>query len=184
MAHPRKEIRHAVVALLVAANTAAAARVTATRVDPIANTQLPAISVYTLSDLVQEDASSSKEDNHELELEVAGFVAHTEALPVDDAMDDLAEQIENAMKADPAIGGKAADCRLVGTTLEVREENGRSDPLVGVVTLTYAVTYLTDLTETEGELDDVLRAKATHKVGADGTAPVVDQFNVQQQESP
>lgn len=181
MAHPRKLIRQAVVALLAGAATAAGARVHGTRVEPHKKSALPALSVYTLNDPVNEDASSETEEAHELELEIAGWVAHTDVTPVDDAMDDLAEQVEAAMKADPYLGGKAGDTRLVGTTMEVVEDDGRSNPLVGIVVLTYAVTYRTDLTAT-AELDDFLSVEATHQIagGVDDTAPAVDQFTVQE----
>lgn len=162
MAHPRKLIRHAFVAMLVAANTAAGARVYATRVDPLKK-QLPSISVYTLSDPVDDDASTETEEAHVVELEVLAVVAHTDAVPVDDAMDDIAEQIEAAVKANPYLGGEANDTRLVGTIMEVREENGRSDPLVGLVVLTYAVEYRADLTS-GAAIDDFETVKADHRI--------------------
>lgn len=183
MAHPRKLIRHAVVALLIAANTAAGERVQGTRVEPHKRAQLPALSVYTLNDPVNEDTSSETEEAHELELEIAGWVAHTDATPVDDAMDDLAEQVEAAMRADPALGGKAMDTRLVGTTMEIVEDDGRSNPLVGIVVLTYAVKYTADLTESSDDLDDFLRVEATHQIVGvieDDTEPAEDEFTVQE----
>lgn len=183
MAHPRKLIRQAVVALLVAAGTAAGERVQPTRVDPSKKGKLPAIGVYTLSDSVEEDASTELEDTHTLELEIAGFVKHTDALPADDAMDDLAEQIEAAMAADQYLGGKAADCQLVGSLMEIRAENGASDPLVGIIVLTYAVTYRADLTADPAGLDDFISvAQSTQTTDSipDDTVPASDEFIVQE----
>lgn len=181
MAHPRKLIRQAVVALLVAANTAAGPRVKGTRVEPHKKGQLPAIAVYTLTDPVDEDASSQTEEAHVVELEIAGWVAHTDAIPADDAMDDLAEQIENAMKADPYLGGKASEVTLVGTVMEVVAPNGQSDPLVGIVVLTYSVAYWADKTAT-AVLDDFRTVDATHQIagGVADTVPAEDTFTVQE----
>lgn len=180
MAHQRKIIRHAVRDLLISAATAAGSRVQGTRVDPNKKSQLPAIGVYTLNDPVNEDTSSDGEDTHELEVEIAGWVAHTDAVPADDAMDDLAEQIEAAMKSDPflggAVGGKGV--RLLGTVMEVVEINGRSDPQVGIVVLTYAVPYFTAL-DTGEPVDDFLSVDATHQiVGANDGNAAEDTFLV------
>lgn len=182
MAHPRKLIRHAVVALLVGAATAAGARVKATRVEPHKKSKLPAISVYTLSDPVDEDTSTESEDTHELELEITAWVAHADALPVDDAMDDLAEQIEaamaTAMATVPPLGGLAGKIRHAGTTMEVVEDNARSDPLVGIMTLTYAVTYRADITA-PNPTDEFLTVDAKHRIaGAVEANQADDQFSV------
>lgn len=141
MEHPRELISQAVVALLVAANTAAGARVYATRVDPHKKTGLPALAVYALNDPTDEEASSEMEEAHELELEIAGWVAHTDALPVDQAMNALAKQVEAAMRADEYLGGLASNVVHRGTVMEVVEDDGRSTPLVGIAVLTYAVKY-------------------------------------------
>jgi hypothetical protein len=179
MAHPRKLIRHAVVALLSGA-TAAGVRVQGTRVDPHKKTQLPALSVYTLNDLADEDISTEAEQAHALQLEIAGWVAHADAVPADDAMDDLAEQIEAAMNGDRYLSGLAGESRLVGTAMEIREEDGRSSPLVGIVVLTYEVTYRTDLVA-EPPVEDFLRVGAEHRiVGAVAANAANDRFTVQE----
>lgn len=185
MAHPRKLIRQAVVALLIAANTAAGTRVKGTRVDPIKKTDLPAIGVYTLNDAVVEDDSTETEEAHEIELEVACWVADTEALSMDDAMDDIADQVETAMKVDPYLGGKSSDLRLVGTTMEAVEENGRVSPTIGIAVLTYAVKYRSSLTADASALDDFTTVVATQKITGGvpdpgGTVPASDQFTVQE----
>lgn len=150
MAHPRDTIAQAVVTLLIAAGTAAGARVTSTRVAPHKKSGLPAISVYALSDQVDEANSSEMEVAHELQLEITGWVAHTDAVPVDVAMNNLADQIEVAMRANPYLSGTASDVRLRGpaTAMEVVEDDAHSDPIVGIVVLTYVVTYHSALAAT------------------------------------
>lgn len=184
MAHPRKLIRLAVVAQLIAAGTAAGARVYADRVDPHKSGATPAVCVYTLNELVDQDSANSRprELRRDLQLEVVGYVTGLDEETVVDALDDLAEQIETAMDGDRTFGGKASDSVLDDTAMTVLLENGRSSPLVGIVVLTYAVTYRTDLFVTAPVLDDFLRVKATHQVagGIEGdTTPAVDEFTVQ-----
>jgi hypothetical protein len=184
MAHPRKLIRQAVVALLVDADTAAGARVQGTRVEPHKKSQLPAISVYTLREPVDQDASvetAPRELTRNVKVEITGWVAHTDDVPVDDAMDDLAEEIEAAMDADPYLDSEAADSILEETVMQVVEDDGHSDPLIGVVTLTYSVTYRTS-PAAPADLDDFLSVEATHAIvgGVEDTVPAEDQFTVQE----
>lgn len=184
MAHPRTEIRQAVIALLVNANTAAGMRVEDSRVDPIGNAKIPLISVYTLREPVDTEVSlqsSPRQLERTLNVEIAGFVAHSDAVPVATAMDNLAAQIEAAMDADPYIGDKVSDAILEDTEMDIRVENGRSDPLIGIVTLTYSVTYRTQPGEVT-PTDDFRRVDAKQQVvgGVDDTEPVEDLFTVQE----
>lgn len=183
MAHPRKLIRHAAVALLIGANTAAGARVQATRVEPHKKSQLPAISVYTLHDPVDQAESAQtapRELKHDLQLEIAAWVAHSDDNPVDDRMDDIAEQIEAAMETDRYINGTAGESILIETTMQVVEDDGRSDPLVGIVTLTYAITYRACPAAPTG-LVEFLTADTKHEVDGgidDDTLPAEDTITV------
>lgn len=185
MAHPRKLVRQAVVALLTAANTAAETRVSGTRVEPNKKTALPAISVYTLTDSVDQDVKKPLEDSHVIDLEIAGWVAHKDSAPGDDAMDDLAEQIEAAMVATTAtgsyLGGTASEVRLLGTEMQMVEDDGRSDPLVGIVVLKYEITYYADLTTT-AVADDFLTDDAKFPLvgGVVDTLIPEDTFTVQE----
>jgi hypothetical protein len=182
MAHPRKLIRQAVVTRLTNA-TAAGTRVTATRFDPHKKSQLPAISVYSLAEPVDLDASANtapREIARDLKIEIAAWVPHTEAVPVDDAMDDLAEQIEAAMDADPYLGGAAADSILEATEMEIVEDDARTSPVVGIITLTYSVTYRTS-PAAPANLDDFLSVDAKHRiVGAVEANQARDEFVVQE----
>lgn len=130
MAHPRELIRQAVVALLVAANTAAGARVYGTRIDPHKKTGVPALSVYTLNDPADPEASSEMEEAHDIALEI-------EAWADPSAIDGLVEQVEAAMRADPYFGGLASDSTLTGTSLGIEQ----GDPALALGVLTYSVKY-------------------------------------------
>lgn len=271
MAHQRKLIRQAVVALLAGAGTAAGARVKGTRVEPNKAALLPAISVYTLSESTTSDSDMTApiELTRELKLEVAGWVAHTDAHPVDDAMDDLAEQIEAAMASNyyltlasaitaidhttgnitlPAHGlstagsqiaiatgaggvipaglsplaehwaivvdantiqladsiahalagiavaftgngtlplnilvGTVVDQMLTDTVMQVLEDDGKSDPLLGIVALTYSITYRTN-PATAGGLGDFVTADVKQELvgGVADTTIAEDTFTVEE----
>jgi hypothetical protein len=181
MAHPRKLVRNAVVTMLTDA-TAAGKRVDSSRVDPHKKSQLPAISVYTLHDEVDEEATAGnapRERTHKLELQIQGYVDVSDT--VADDMDDLAEQIEAVMEGDPYLDGTAGESMLTGTAMQVREPEGRNDPLVGVVTLVYSVTYRKS-PAVNAALDDFVTVDAKHQLvgGVADTVPAEDTFTVQE----
>lgn len=181
--HPRKIIRDAVVAALVS-TTSAGTRVKATRVEPMGaqpsanrGSGLPALAIYTPEDQVDADAAMYKPRElwHRLTLKVTAWVTDTAAVPVDDAMDAIAEQIEAAMNADAYFGGACGGD--VGSILSSTETGvlDDGDPLIGVITLTYRCEYADNQAPATG-LADYLRTHTTTQV--DGPDNVVeDQFN-------
>jgi hypothetical protein len=175
--HQRKIIRHAVAKLLIG-KTAAAERVYRTRVEPLKK-QLPAVSVYTLSEPVEVESLDvePRELKRELKLDITAWVAHSEANPADDQMDDIAEQIEAVMDANRFIDFQAADSVLENTEITVLDDG---DPMVGVITMTYSVSYRTE--PTVENLDDFNRVATTTLVvgGAPDHQPVHDSFVVQE----
>lgn len=178
MAHPRKLIRHGVVAQLIAANTAAGTRVEATREEPNRRGELPAIGVYTSSEQVDQDvslATSPRELNRTPVVHIVAWVGHSKAYPADDRMDDIAEQIEAAMDGDRFISGAVGDSILQSTDMRVKEADG-NDPIVGIIVLTYSVTYYTNPFAT-GDLADYLRTGVTATIEGTQADPVEDAFD-------
>ena len=183
MAHPRKLIRQTVTALLANAGTVAGARVRSTRVDPHKRSQLPAISVYTLGETTEGDSAQTApiELTRNLKLEIAAWVAHSDELSVDDAMDDVAEEIEAAMASDYYLVDTVAAQMLESCAMQLVEEDGRSDPLVGIVILTYAITYRTYPLEAGATpTPDFVTVDATQTLvgGVTDTVPAEDTFTV------
>jgi hypothetical protein len=181
MAHPRTLVREAVVAALTNA-TAAGTRVTDTRVEAHKKHELPAISVYTLREPVRPDSdpTAPRELTRDVKVEIAGWVAHTAALPAARALDNLALEIETVMDANRYLSGAAGESILEDTEIQIVDDSG-ADPLIGIITLTYSVTYRT--APSESVLVDFLRAKATYQLtgGVPDTVPAIDgPFDVQE----
>lgn len=183
MAHPGKLIEQGIQALLVAANTAAGARVHRDRVDPFKKGGIPAIAIYMPDEEVDQDASEGtapRELTRYADVELQAFVGGVDAEDVSDAMWDLQEQIEAAMDADPYVDGAAGDSILKSSNREIIETDGKSDPLVGVVTMVYTVEFRTS-PDAPANLDDFLRVGATHRiVGAGDDIAARDSFVVQE----
>lgn len=183
--HPRKLIRDAAVAALTN-TTSAGPRVKAQRVEPMGvkisasrGTGLPAIGVYTPTDNVDADAAQYKplELWHTLDLHVVAWVIDTAALPVENAIDAIAKQIEDVMSIDRSLGGTCGGkvgCILMSTETGVDDEG---DPLIGVVRLAFRCEYADNQAPATG-LADYLRTHTTTDVDGTGSAAVIeDQFN-------
>lgn len=158
--HQRTVIRRAVRDFLKG-KTAAGNMVEATRRDKYRQNELPAIAIYTPADDVDEDSkdTSPRELKRDLTVRIVGRVKDSER--VDDVMDALALEIENVMHADPYLGGVAGDSILRGTEVGIDDEGERP---IGVITLTYSVTYRT-AAPAAPELDDFNTADTKYDVG-------------------
>lgn len=178
MEHPRTLIREAAIAQLVNARTSAGPRVFDTRFDPYKSSLCPVISVFTLSEQVDPDsvATAPRELKRLPKLEVVAWVRDTTALPIGRAMDQIAREIERAMKAADPFAGLASRIILESTEMEVQRDG---DPQLGVIALTFAVTYYDDIDVAEAlATDEYLRTGTTTDIDGAGSAPTVsDLFN-------
>lgn len=157
MPHPRQIIRHAVVAQLVD-KTAAGARVYPARRIPLQRVELPAVAVYVPTESVEvtSRATAPRELDRRVQLVVEAIVQQAEN--ADDALDELALGVENALHADWTLGGVASDLLLVNTEVDVVDD-GRQ--LIGVVRLEWEVRYYSDAVPL-AELDDFKTADVQH----------------------
>lgn len=172
MAHQRKLIRQAVVLRIKNAATAAGDRVTVT-FEPQRSARLASITLYTPDEETDpEDAQTAPRQLwRNLVLEICGWVIDTAAVPVADAMDNIAEQIEAAMAADRYFGGAVLDSILTTTQMATLGDQG-ADPLIGLIKLTYQVTYQTDA-DSIGILVEYLRTGVTTQIAGAGADNVV-----------
>lgn len=172
MAHPRKLIRQAVVTLLSGA-TAADARVFKAREVSFKQSELPAVAVYTPDEEVETTRSTApRELERTLQLVVEGVTESGSPSDVDDAADDLSEEIEAALDADPTLGGTATDTLLVRTESDTFSQTGKNH---GLVRLTFTVFYETYAPMTAPAADDFNTADIRHNLG--GEQDTDDQAN-------
>lgn len=137
--HPRQLLREATVARLTGA-TAAGSRVLDMQEVPYRG-GLPAISVYVLTeDVDSEERTSPRELKRNPDLVIEGVVQVVSGVSVANTLDALALEIEGAIHADATIGGTVDDAILVRTDLGTQTDGEQK---IGVVKLTYRVTYYT-----------------------------------------
>ena len=136
--HERKQIRDAVVAQLMGA-TSAGDRVQSTRMMPVRRMQLPFISVYADSESVEKSNEAPREHRRVVTLAIEGWVAASEG-NVDDALDELALEIEEALDQNSLLDGSASDMVLSGSEFGIKLDGDRA---MGAVRIEYDVTYFT-----------------------------------------
>jgi hypothetical protein len=170
--HPRAVIRAKVVELLSTAvdsvyPTAAEERVYPTRTLPYKKGgTLPVVSVYALSEDVTPDSvtTAPRELTRELSLVIEAWVKASVSggvptINADSAMDTIAAEIEAVMEADPFLDDTAAQSILSSTETDLVEVG---DTMMGLLIMTYAVTYRTRATDdAPPDLDDFLTVGST-----------------------
>lgn len=137
MKHKRSEIRANVVELIKEAVTGAGDRVFGQRTKPLWKTELPAILVYVRNERSTPFEVGSNILDRKLRLAIH---AETEGDDLDEKLDDLASEIEDAIKANPSINNVATDAVLAQTEIDVSSEGEKP---FGAVRLTYEVSYIT-----------------------------------------
>ena len=144
MAHVRKQIRDKVADLLKANVSLVKRRVYTTRVHPLNDTNLPAISVYTGTETSQRLQAGVTDMIRELSLEIDCYVRETSSF--DDDVDAIAVQVEEAMATKFTLDGLAKFTVLTSTQIQF---DGEADQILGVAKLTYSVQYVTPINDVE-----------------------------------
>jgi hypothetical protein len=136
--HRRAAIRQAVVDLLIAAGTDAGSRVFDTHSDPVVEAEIPCIVVFGLREEVErEDITRAGLRLRKLELAIKATVDIQDREHFGRELDDMAEQIETVIDANPLLNQTAE------TVWFERSEFGilKGEKLGGIVYLTYSVEY-------------------------------------------
>jgi hypothetical protein len=180
MPHPRQLLRDAAIAALLN-QTTAGPRVDNTRTEPRKRAQLPAISVYTQHETVTDDSKDlrPRELWRDLRLEIVCWVAHSNAYPAVNALDDMATQIEAVMNLDPYLGGTAGVHGVIldETEIDIDDDPQRADPLIGVIRLTYTASYTSDPAVIGADADYLRTNAVTQIAGAGADNTVSDLIN-------
>jgi hypothetical protein len=136
MTHVRAQIRQAIAeALLEVPQTAG--RVYVTRVRPLGDGQLPALTVATGTER-SEQFTDDLDLQRELQVNVSVHVRGRDDF--DDEADDIAAEVEQALMSDPSLDGLLFNCFLSGTQPEY---SGEGEQRIARLHLTFLATYHT-----------------------------------------
>jgi len=138
MAHVRKSIRDNITTTLTGLTTTGS-RVFQTRLFPLATAKLPGLCIYTRNETTQyTTVGKPRTQIRELEVLVEAYAKGTSS--IDNTLDTIAVQVEEALYTDLTRGGYAKDTQV--TSFEV-DYDGEGDQSVGVARFTISVTYVT-----------------------------------------
>ena len=138
MAHIRKTIREHVVTTITSLSTTGS-NVYETRYFPLQTGNLPALIVYTLDETV-EDYTIGQNTRTQLRSLNLIIEAHCRGTAnIDDTLDTIAEEVEEAMVTDISRGGNAKDTKLVSTEVDFDTASQKT----GLMRLTYLISYNT-----------------------------------------
>ena len=134
--HPRKVLRHKIVAMIIAASTQAGSKVYPNRTKPVQKDELPIILVY----INNEPTDREKELPYKREPAVIIEALEKNGPTLDDKLDELAKEVEMVFQDDEYLDGETDDFKLTNTSIKLVEEGGT---LLGSVALTYDAPYHT-----------------------------------------
>lgn len=138
MAHVRKLIRDDIVTTLTGLTTTGS-NVFQTRLFPLDRVKLPGLCIYTRSETTDYSTlTTPRTQVREVECLVEAYAKGTSSL--DDTLDTIAVEIEEALYTDLTRGGNAKDTKV--TSFEV-DYDGEGEQSIGVARFTVAVTYVT-----------------------------------------
>jgi hypothetical protein len=138
MSHIRKQIRDNVVTTVTGLTTTTT-KVYRSRVYPIASGKLPGLCVYTQSESIESATlTRPRTKMRTLDVVIEGYALANSNL--DNTLDQISLEVEEAMVTDVTRGGKAKDTEL--TSVEI-EQVGEGETQAGIVRMTFTVTYAT-----------------------------------------
>lgn len=138
MAHVRKSIRDNVTTTLTGLTTTGS-NVFQTRLFPMEESKLPALAIYTKSEASDYSTiTPPRTQVRALEVIVEAYVKGT--ANIDNTIDTIAVEIEEALATDLTRGGYAKDTQVTETDIEF---NGDAEQSVAIARFTVAVNYAT-----------------------------------------
>lgn len=141
MVHPRQNIREAIAERLKSQKTNAGDNVFTSRAKPLFDQDMPAILIYSSSETIREerwDIDGFGPLERELEIFIEAVDYGKEDL--DNKLDNLAQQIENALDGWNIPKRKSAVLRFSGTDMDMSIEGQK---IYGAIRLAFNLTYRT-----------------------------------------
>lgn len=134
--HKRTEIRQFIISAITNTETLGA-NVFGSRVYPLEQTALPSACVYTVREESERKTIGGGSLHRNLAVRIDVYVA---GLNIDDACDQVAEEVEAALAADKTFGGHVIDSMLNSTEINFSDDGDKPN---GLMSLTYECLYIT-----------------------------------------
>lgn len=144
MAHVRQQIRDRIAQVITTSTTLVRRRVYKTRVYPLTEGNLPAVTVYTGQEVSNLQTIGARTLMRNLDVAVDVYVKVTDNFDRD--VDNIAVQIEEAIADDFTVNGLAKSAVLTGTDIDF---SGEAEQPVGIARLTFTIQYITAINDVE-----------------------------------
>lgn len=142
MAHARQTIINTLVTKLTGLTTTGS-NVFTWHPYSLQDDQLPAVMIMTDSEtIVDESTTLPRKYLRELSVSISGYCSSTTS-PLT-TLNNISEEVEEVINADPTLGISIMDVRLVNTSFDTEQAG---DYPIGRVTLEYVLMYRTDSTD-------------------------------------
>jgi len=136
MSHLRKQIRDNIITTVTGLATTST-RVYASRVYPLASDKMPGLCVYTNTEEIEfSTLNRPRIQTRTLEVLIEAYALAISGL--DDTLDQICLEVEEALDTDVTRGGKAKETKV--TSIET-EFSGDGEKPAGIARITVAVTY-------------------------------------------
>lgn len=142
--HIRQQIRSRIETILTSGVTLASGGVYASRVYPLTEANLPAVTIYSGSEASGLQTMGVKTLARDLSLIIDAYVRVTDTF--DDDVDAMCVQIEETIAADYTLNGLAKNTVLTSTEIDF---DGDAERPVGVARLTYTIRYVSSIGDVE-----------------------------------
>ena len=137
MSHVRQQIREQVVTLCTGLTTTGS-RVYDTRLYNLDADDLHGLVIYTQNESSTKSTLSPSTYERELDVLIEGYAQANN--DIEDTLDTISKEVEDAIGADPLLNGKAVDSELTSTEIEF---TSIGESPIGILRLTYRVLYMT-----------------------------------------
>ena len=167
--HQRKLIRQEIVDLLTAGVALVSGRVYKSRVRPVWPEELPCIVVYSRNETAEIRTAAPREYSRLARIDVEIMARMDDDL--DDALDDICEQVESVLFANESILNSTANLTITDTDISLTNEG---DNQHGSAIITVEALYYQDApADLSGDFDDL--ATIGVRYDQDGVQPELDE---------
>lgn len=172
--HYRKTIRDKVITILTGIEyNSVPLNIYKTRAVPFWEVQLPAIAVYCIDEVSDDEDTAPRYYDRDLTLSVQIVVQEIAAEVPEDVIEFIAEQVEARMDIDPTLGNldKVNDSSLKTTQIRSKDDGKK---LIFSCIMNYNIEYKTPAPEyVAADLDDFVTAITSIDHNADGIADIL-----------
>tara|TARA_B100000287_G_scaffold433675_1_gene495968 strand:- start:1 stop:441 length:441 start_codon:yes stop_codon:yes gene_type:complete len=146
MAHARQTIREKIVTNVTGLGLTGS-NVFDTKLYNLTQTNLPALCVYAEAESSEMSNITNNTLDRNLDVVIEAYCEQNDQ--IEDTLDTICEQIEEAIGADPTLTDSCASIILMNTEIDFTSFGEKP---VGVAKLTYTVNYLTKFTDSSNPL--------------------------------